>query len=182
MLLAGVDESGRGPLAGPVVAAAVILPSQFNHQLDDSKKIPEDKRIILCEHIISQALAVGISFVSPQIIDQLNIRRATLIAMRNAIEMLEVEPEYIMVDGVDTIPGVQIPQEAVIRGDSKILSISAASIIAKVTRDNFMKSIHPFFAQYEFSSHKGYATKHHYALLKRFGACAFHRISFKGVA
>ncbi len=180
-LIAGVDEAGRGPLAGPVVAAAVILPPNFEHKLYDSKAISPAKREALFNFILSDAMAVGLSFIPPILIDQLNIRWASLLAMRIAVEVLEIKPEYILVDGRDTIPGLSFPQEAIIKGDATIPAISAASIVAKVARDNFMQLIHPLFNRYNFSSHKGYPTKKHIATIKQFGVSPVHRNTFRGV-
>ena len=180
-IIAGVDEAGRGPLAGPVVAAAVILPPNFKHKLYDSKAISANKREHLFNFILSDAIAVGLSFISPMLIDQLNIRRASLLAMRIAVEMLDIEPKYILIDGRDTIPGLSFPQEAVVKGDAKIPAISAASIIAKVSRDNFMRFIHPLFSCYNFPSHKGYPTKKHIVSIKQFGSSPVHRKTFRGV-
>ena len=181
-LIAGVDEVGRGPLAGPVVAAAVILPQDFRYKVYDSKSISANKREKLSCLILSGAIAVGISFIPPVIIDQLNIRYASLLAMRVAVENLDVEPGYILVDGKDNIPGLRIPQKAIVKGDVKIPVISAASIVAKVARDNFMRSIHSFFPCYNFPSHKGYPTRKHILSIQQFGASPIHRNTFRGVA
>ena len=151
----GIDEAGRGPLAGPVVAAAVILPK--NHKiayLNDSKQLSEKKREELFDKIMSEALAVGVGIVSPKRIDEINILQATYEAMRGAINQLKIQPEILLNDAV-IIPEVKIPQEKIIKGDAKSLSIAAASIIAKVTRDRMMKDYHELFPEYGFNKHKG---------------------------
>ena len=180
-IIAGVDEVGRGPLAGPVVASAVILPEYFEFKLFDSKSISLNKRLELYDLILQKAVSVTVSFVPPQIIDSVNIRRATFIAMRNAVLSLSVKPELVLVDGRDIIPGIEIKQKAIIKGDSKFDSISAASIVAKVARDKYMESISDYFPSYKFQKHKGYPTKFHYTIIQKYGPCVIHRKSFKGV-
>lgn len=174
----GIDEVGRGPLAGPVVAAAVILPknSQILY-LNDSKKLSEKKREALYEVIQEKAVAIGIGYASPARIDEINILQATYEAMREAINALGVKPQVLLNDAV-TIPGVEIMQVPIIKGDAKSVSIAAASIIAKVTRDRLMVNYHELLPEYEFASNKGYGTKVHIEALKEHGPSVIHRASF----
>lgn len=177
-LICGIDEAGRGPLAGPVVAGAVILPK--NHKipyLNDSKQLSEKKREELYDIIYEQALAVGVGIASPERIDTINILQATYEAMRMAIEQLGVKPQILLNDAV-IIPEVSIPQEKIIHGDAKSLSIAAASVVAKVTRDRMMKGYHELFPEYGFEKHKGYGSKEHIEALKAYGPCPIHRRSF----
>ena len=177
--LAGVDEAGRGPLAGPVVAAAVILPAPCPlHNLTDSKQLSPEKREELFPLKLKQARAVGVGLVSERLIDQINIRQATLLAMRAAVQNLAVDPEMIAIDGIDTIPGIQIPQKAVVDGDIHIPAISAASIVAKVVRDRLMRKLDGIWPLYEIAQHKGYGTAQHQALIRRFGISPLHRKTF----
>ena len=174
----GIDEAGRGPLAGPVVAAAVILPK--NHKiayLNDSKQLSEKKREELFDKIMSEALAVGVGIVSPKRIDEINILQATYEAMRGAINQLKIQPEILLNDAV-IIPEVKIPQEKIIKGDAKSLSIAAASIIAKVTRDRMMKDYHELFPEYGFNKHKGYGSKEHIQSIQQYGPSPIHRRTF----
>ena len=174
----GIDEAGRGPLAGPVVAGAVILPK--NHKipyLNDSKQLSEKKREALYDQIMEEAIAVGIGIASPERIDEINILQATYEAMRTAIDSLEVKPQILLNDAV-IIPNVEIPQEKIIKGDAKSLSIAAASIIAKVTRDRMMKAYHELFPEYGFDGHKGYGSKEHIEVIKRQGPSPIHRKTF----
>jgi ribonuclease HII len=179
--IAGVDEAGRGPLAGPVVAAACILPVDFNLPgLNDSKKLAEKKREHLAVLIKEQALAYSISFVGPEEIDLLNILQATKVAMKRALAGLKISPDYVLVDGRDKLE-IPIKQEAIIGGDRLIASIAAASILAKVARDKAMKEIHKVFPVYGFDRHKGYGTKFHLEALKKYGPCPIHRRSFSPI-
>ena len=174
----GIDEAGRGPLAGPVVAAAVILPK--NHKiayLNDSKQLSEKKREELFDKIMSEALAVGVGIVSPKRIDEINILQATYEAMRGAINQLKIQPEILLNDAV-IIHEVKIPQEKIIKGDAKSLSIAAASIIAKVTRDRMMKDYHELFPEYGFNKHKGYGSKEHIQSIQQYGPSPIHRRTF----
>lgn len=176
--LCGIDEVGRGPLAGPVVAGAVILPEDCEIlYLNDSKKLSEKKRELLYDEIVEKAIAVGIGAVSPERIDEINILQATYEAMRIAISRLSVRPDLLLNDAV-TIPQVDIPQVPIIKGDAKSVSIAAASIIAKVTRDRMMVQYEDLYPGYEFASNKGYGSARHIAALKEIGPCPIHRRSF----
>ena len=178
--ICGIDEVGRGPLAGPVVAAAVILPKdQEILYLNDSKKLSEKKREMLYDEIMKKAVAVGIGFASPARIDEINILQATYEAMRMAISKLSVRPDVLLNDAV-TIPEVDIPQVPIIKGDAKSKSIAAASIIAKVTRDRLMVEYDEVMPGYDFASNKGYGTKAHIAGLKELGPTPIHRRTFIG--
>lgn len=176
--ICGIDEAGRGPLAGPVVAGAVILPKDCEILfLNDSKKLSEKKREALFDEIKEKAIAWGVGVVSPQTIDTINILQATYQAMRQAIDELAVRPNLLLNDAV-TIPGVDIDQLAIIKGDAKSVSIAAASIIAKVTRDRMMVQYDVLFPEYGFAKHKGYGTKVHIEAIKEHGPCPIHRRSF----
>lgn len=176
--ICGIDEVGRGPLAGPVVAGAVILPKDdMILYLNDSKKLSEKKREMLYDEIMSRAVATGIGMASPARIDEINILQATYEAMRMAIDNLEVRPDILLNDAV-TIPQVDIPQVPIIKGDAKSISIAAASIIAKVTRDRLMVEYDKVLPGYDFASNKGYGTKAHIAGLKELGPTPIHRRSF----
>lgn len=176
--LCGIDEVGRGPLAGPVVAGAVILPKDYTIlYLNDSKKLSEKKREMLYDEIMEHAVAVGIGMADPKCIDEINILQATYMAMRLAIKNLGVKPDILLNDAV-TIPEVDIPQVPIIKGDAKSVSIAAASIIAKVTRDRMMKEYDMVYPGYDFASNKGYGTKAHIAGLKELGAAPIHRMTF----
>lgn len=178
--ICGIDEVGRGPLAGPVVAGAVILPKDVEIlYLNDSKKLSEKKREALYDEIMEKAVAVGIGMAGPARIDEINILQATYEAMRMAIEKLSVRPDLLLNDAV-TIPGVEIQQVPIIKGDAKSVSIAAASIVAKVTRDRMMKEYDAIFPGYDFASNKGYGTKTHIEALKSLGPCVIHRRSFIG--
>ncbi|NIP29758.1 MAG: ribonuclease HII [Candidatus Dadabacteria bacterium] len=180
-LPAGLDEAGRGPLAGPVVAAAVIIDKNRPIQdLNDSKKLSEFKRIDLYHNVIENSLAYAIGIVHPNEIDEINILRATLKAMEIAVSKLNPKPSYLLIDG-NTRTSLIIPQETIIKGDSKCASIAAASIIAKVSRDELMKEYDKQYPQYNFIKHKGYPTKNHLELIKIHGPCPIHRKFFKGV-
>jgi ribonuclease HII len=179
--IAGVDEAGRGPLAGPVVAAAVILdPQRIPQGLDDSKVLKAEARESLYEAIMATAFVAAVS-ASAQRIDAINIRQATLWAMCASVQALPVRPNRVLVDGREFPDGLPCPADAVIDGDALILSIAAASIIAKVTRDRMMKRVAGLFGQYGFERHMGYATPEHRAALHRLGPCALHRRSFAPV-
>ena len=180
-LPAGVDEAGRGPLAGPVVAAAVILPKECEiNGLNDSKKLSTQKREFLFDQIIRLAVSIGVGIVEPGEIDRLNILRAALLAMEGAVMKLNPKPDFLLIDG-NIKTSLLIPQETVIGGDSTCNSIAAASIIAKVTRDLIMYDYHNIHPEYNFKKHKGYPTKEHFEALKKFGPCPIHRRTFKGV-
>lgn len=181
--VAGVDEAGRGPLAGPVVAAAVILDHDVRWDgLDDSKKLDAARREELYARVLESARAFGWSVVGARKIDHMNIRRASLEAMRSAVERLPVKPDLVLVDGSDLIPALRLNQEAVIDGDARMLSIAAASVLAKVVRDRIMKRLDAVWPGYGFSRHKGYATAEHLAALEKLGPCPLHRYSFSPVA
>ena len=179
--IAGLDEAGRGPLAGPVVAAAVVLPSQGIHQeLFDSKMIPSKKRELLYGAIFSQALGVGIGIIGQGEIDELNILQATLKAMALAVSDLPLPPDFLLIDGNQglTLP---IAQKPIRKGDQLSNSIAAASIVAKVTRDRIMSEYHQKYPQYDFARHKGYGTREHRQAIEKFGICELHRKTFRGV-
>lgn len=176
--IAGVDEVGRGPLAGPVVAAAVILPEDFNVPgIDDSKKLSEKRREELYDVIVEKAEAFGIGMADHQVIDEINILQATKEAMRQAIAKLERKPDYIIFDAM-TIEDVDIPQESVIKGDARVLAVAAASIVAKVTRDRMMVEYSAEYPGYALEKNKGYGTKAHYEGLREHGMCPIHRRTF----
>lgn len=176
--ICGIDEVGRGPLAGPVVAGAVILPRDCRIlYLNDSKQLSEKKREELYEVIMENAVSTGLGFVSPERIDEINILQATYEAMRQAIGKLEKEPDLLLNDAV-TIPGVEIRQVPIIRGDAKSVSIAAASIIAKVTRDRLMVQYDEIYPEYGFASNKGYGAAAHLEALKKYGPTPIHRRSF----
>ena len=176
--ICGIDEAGRGPLAGPVVAAAVILPKDCQIlYLNDSKKLSQQKREFLYEEITKKALAYGIGMASPGRIDEINILRATYEAMSQAVEKLGILPDILLNDAV-TIPGIDIMQVPVIKGDAKSVSIAAASILAKVTRDRMMAEYDKIYPQYGFAKHKGYGTALHIEALHKHGPCPIHRRTF----
>ncbi len=178
--ICGIDEVGRGPLAGPVVAGAVILPKDCDIlYINDSKKLSEKKREMLFDEIMEKAVAVGIGIVGPERIDEINILQATYEAMREAISKLEVQPDLLLNDAVK-IPGVTLPQVSIIKGDAKSASIGAASIIAKVTRDRMMMEYDFIFPEYGFAANKGYGTAVHIEALKKLGPTPIHRRSFIG--
>ena len=179
--IAGLDEVGRGPLAGPVVAAAVILPPEgIGHKLFDSKQIPSKKREVLCEAVFSEALGVGIGILGQEEIDRVNILQASLEAMALAIRSLPVAPDFLLIDGPHGL-AIPIAQKAIPKGDRLSNSIAAASIVAKVTRDRLMVEYHEKYPQYNFAKHKGYGTEEHRAAIEKFGVCELHRKSFRGV-
>ncbi|MBE5061815.1 ribonuclease HII [Lachnospiraceae bacterium DSM 108991] len=174
----GIDEAGRGPLAGPVVAGAVILPKDEKIlYVNDSKKLSEKKREMLYDEIMSRALAVGVGVVGPERIDEINILQATYEAMRMAVAQLKVQPDILLNDAV-TIPDLKVRQVPIVKGDAKSVSIAAASIIAKVTRDRLMREYGQVFPEYEFASNKGYGTKSHIEALKTYGPTPIHRRTF----
>lgn len=176
--ICGIDEAGRGPLAGPVVAGAVILPKGKRIlYVNDSKKLSEKKREMLYDVILNEAVSVGVGIVSPERIDEINILNATYEAMREAINNLTVKPDILLNDAV-TIPDVDIEQVPIIKGDAKSLSIASASIIAKVTRDRLMYHYDELYPEYGFAKHKGYGTKLHTDVLKEIGSCPIHRKTF----
>lgn len=178
--VAGIDEAGRGPLAGPVVAAAVILPKDiFLPFLNDSKKVTEKRRDVLFDEIKQNAIAYGIGIASNTLIDEINILQATYEAMREAINALEKTPDVLLVDAVH-IPDINIKQVGIVKGDAKSVNIAAASILAKVTRDRIMVEYDKIYPEYGFASNKGYGTATHIAALKKVGPCAIHRKSFIG--
>ena len=178
-LIAGVDEVGRGPLAGPVVAAAVILPHDFDVLgIDDSKKLSPKKREELCEVIKEKALAWSVGWVGPERIDEINILEATKEAMTQAVQGLSLQPEHVLIDGNFTVRALALPQTAIVKGDANSTSIAAASILAKVTRDRYMEEMDAVYPGYAFASNKGYGTKAHYDGLRAQGPCPIHRKTF----
>ncbi|HEX9758779.1 MAG TPA: ribonuclease HII [Nitrospiria bacterium] len=179
--VAGLDEAGRGPLAGPVVASAVILPVELLVPgLDDSKRLTPKERLVLYPLIFEKALGVGIGVVDHDVIDKINILQATLLAMSEALQDLGVSPDFLLVDALK-VPRTDIPQKALIKGDQRSLSIAAASVVAKVTRDRLMQDYHQRFPEYGFLSHKGYPTPEHLRRIRQYGPCAIHRKTFRGV-
>jgi ribonuclease HII len=179
--IAGIDEAGRGPLAGPVVSAAVIIPISLQIPgISDSKKLTPKKRNYLYEKIYDLAVSVGIGIVDPFEIDRINILQAALLSMAMAVENLAPQPDFLLIDGIFLISSA-LPQEAIPKGDALSASIAAASIVAKVTRDRLMERYHQDYPQFGFSKHKGYPTKAHKEAIRKFGCCLIHRRSFKGV-
>jgi len=182
-IICGVDEAGRGPLAGPVVAAAVVFDSGTNIKgLADSKLLTPAQRYRVFSEIIDKAAGYSIAGVSCSVIDKINILQASLLAMRKAVEKLPVHPDKIYVDGKFTIPGVCINQAAVVDGDKLIVQVSAASILAKVARDAYMTGLANIYPGYGFERHKGYGTKKHIEILNKIGPCPIHRRSFRPVS
>ena len=180
--IAGIDEAGRGPLAGPVVAAAVIFPSQVNIPgLNDSKKLSTKKRAELIPKIQEISVSYGVAVVGQKVIDKINILQAARLAMKQAVETLKITPGLLLIDGNQKIDST-LNQWAIVKGDSRSLSIAAASVLAKVTRDRIMDDYHKLYPQYEFNRHKGYGTKLHRNLIQEHGPCPIHRNTFKGVA
>ena len=176
--ICGIDEAGRGPLCGPVVAAAVILPDEYNIlYINDSKKLSETKREEVYKEIDKYAVAYGVGIVSPERIDEINILQATYEAMRTAIHKLSVKPDILLNDAV-TIPMVDIKQVPIIKGDAKSQSIAAASIVAKVTSDHLMEEYDKLYPEYGFAKHKGYGTAAHIKAIKEYGPCPIHRRTF----
>lgn len=181
-LIAGVDEVGRGPLVGAVVTAAVILdPQKPIIGLTDSKKLSEKKRLALAEEIKEKALYWSLGRAEPEEIDSLNILHATMLAMQRAVEGLSITPDFVLVDG-NRVPNLSMPAQAVVKGDALVQEISAASILAKVTRDLEMAELDKQFPEYGFAKHKGYPTALHFEKLSQYGATPFHRKSFAPVA
>jgi len=179
--VAGIDEAGRGPLAGPVMAAAVILPVGLAlDDVDDSKKLSPDKREKLFDIIMSQAVSVGVGIIGPLEIDRINILQATRSAMLAAVQQLSPQPDYLLIDGISTINSA-IPQKTIKKGDSLSLSIAAASIIAKVTRDRLMVEMDSKYPGYGFSGHKGYGSAAHLDAIRKLGPSPIHRMTFGGV-
>ena len=177
--ICGVDEAGRGPLAGPVFAAAVILPEDFEIEgLNDSKKLSEKKRDMLFDEIIEHAVAYSIQAVDHKTIDEINILEATMLAMKTAVENLRIKPEHVFIDGNRVPKNMEIPAEFVIKGDATSASIAAASILAKVSRDRFMLEMDKKYPEYCFAKHKGYGTKLHYEKIREFGPSEIHRLTF----
>lgn len=177
-IVCGVDEAGRGPLAGPVCAAAVILPQgHIIEGVNDSKKLTEKKREMLFDKIIEEALDYSIAIATPEEIDEINILQATFLAMNRAVAGLKTEPDFVMVDG-NREPPISYPVQTIVKGDGKSMSIAAASILAKVTRDRYMVEIAEKYPQYQFEKHKGYGTKLHYQMLDEHGPCEIHRQTF----
>ena len=179
-LEAGTDEAGRGCLAGPVVAAAVILPRSFDHPLlNDSKQLSEKQRLQLKPYIEELALAYAVSFVWQQEIDKINILQSSLLAMHKALEQLNMEPEFIIVDGNKFNTYKSIPHQTIVKGDSKYMSIAAASVLAKTYRDEYMLKIHKEFPEYNWKNNKGYPTKEHREIIQKNGITLHHRRSFR---
>lgn len=177
--ICGVDEAGRGPLAGPVCAAAVILPLSCEIEgLDDSKKLSEKKREFLYDKIIEKAIAFSVCYASVAEIDSFNILNATYFAMNRAINSLGVTPDFCLIDGNRKPEGILYPCETVVKGDSKSCSIAAASILAKVSRDRLMLKYNNEYPEYNFAKHKGYGTKEHYEAIRKNGVCPIHRLTF----
>lgn len=179
-LEAGTDEAGRGCLSGPVVAAAVILPEDFKHELlNDSKQISEKKRKELRPFIEEKALAFGVAFIDQEEVDELNVLQASITGMHRSIELLETQPEFIIVDGNKFKPYKNIPHQTIVKGDAKFMSIAAASVLAKTYRDEYMEKIHQEYPQYNWKKNKGYPTKEHRNAIKEFGITKYHRKTFK---
>ena len=178
---AGVDEAGRGPLAGPVVAAAVVLPDDCEIDgLDDSKKLSPSKRKKIFEEIKLVAISYALGIVEPEEIDKINILQAALLAMEISVKKLTTKPDYLLIDG-NQKTSLLLIQETIVKGDSKSCSIAAASILAKVTRDTIMEEYHLTYPEYNFKGHKGYPTKEHYQAIREYGPCPIHRKTFRGV-
>lgn len=180
-LICGVDEAGRGPLAGPVVAAAVILKPNVKIDVTDSKKLTKKKRRKLVPLIIDNSIAVAISFIDNQEIDKINILEASKKAMLEAIKGLKVKPDYVLSDAIKLEDELSIPTEAIIKGDLKVASIASASIIAKEARDDYMETIDLKYPMYGFKKHMGYPTKIHIEMIKKYGICEIHRKTFKPI-
>lgn len=177
-VVCGVDEAGRGPLAGPVFAAAVILPDNYSHEiLNDSKKLSEKKRNSVYDDIIKDAVCWSVGTADEKEIDNINILNATFLAMKRAVEGLRIKPDLAYIDG-NAYPKTGVKEIAIVKGDSKCMSVAAASIIAKVSRDRFMTELDSQYPEYMFSKHKGYGTKLHYELIEKYGISPVHRRSF----
>ncbi|MCD8404416.1 ribonuclease HII [Tenacibaculum dicentrarchi] len=176
----GTDEAGRGCLSGPVVAAAVILPENFKHDLlNDSKQLSEKKRQELRPYIEKHALAYGVAFISHQEVDEINVLQASITGMHRAISKLSIQPEFIIVDGNKFNPYKDISHETIVKGDAKFMSIAAASVLAKTYRDEYMEKIHKEYPQYNWKKNKGYPTKEHRNAIREFGITPYHRKTFK---
>ena len=179
--IAGIDEAGRGPIAGPVVSAAVILSPSFSVEgVTDSKKLTPKRRNLLYDKIYEHAVSIGIGIVDPPEIIRLNILYASILSMKMSVQNLTPQPDFLLIDGIFQIP-YALPQKAIPKGDCLSISIAAASIVAKVTRDRLMERYHSEYPEYGFLKHKGYPTKEHKEAVRRFGCCPIHRKSFKGV-
>ncbi|EKX45680.1 hypothetical protein GUITHDRAFT_48118, partial [Guillardia theta CCMP2712] len=183
--VAGVDEAGRGPLAGPVVAAAVILPAEEEEMLrgiKDSKKMTEEEREACYETLTqSKKVTIGVSVIEHEVIDEINILQATMLGMSSAVKQLEEPPDFVLVDGNRCPSDLSAPSQAIVKGDSKCMAIAAASIIAKVTRDRIMKEHHERWPVYDFAQHKGYGTSRHVAAISKHGPCPIHRKTFEPI-
>jgi len=179
--VAGVDEAGRGPLAGPVVASAVILGDDMQREgINDSKQLTARKRLAAYHHICRNALAIGIGVIDADIIDRINILQSALLAMEVAVTHLDPPPDFLLIDGIHSTT-LRLPQRAIPRGDARSVSIAAASIVAKVTRDRLMEGYHTQYPAYRFDRHKGYPTKAHREAVRKHGCCPIHRVTFRGV-
>ncbi len=179
-LEAGTDEAGRGCLSGPVVAAAVILPDNFAHELlNDSKQLSEKKRALLRPYIEEHAIAYGVSFISNEEVDEINVLQASITGMHRSLDMLKTKPEYVIVDGNKFRPYKNIVSETIVKGDAKYMSIAAASVLAKTYRDEFMEKIHEEFPEYNWKKNKGYPTKEHRNAIRECGITKYHRKSFR---
>ena len=177
-VVCGIDEAGRGPLAGPVFAAAVILPENYSHPvLNDSKKLSEKKRDAVYDDIIKDAICYRDGIATEEEIDEINILNATFLAMKRAVEGLVIKPDFAYIDG-NQYPKTGVKEETIVKGDGKCISVAAASIIAKVSRDRFMLEIDKQYPEYQFSKHKGYGTKLHYEMIEKYGVSKVHRRSF----
>ncbi|MFH0955930.1 MAG: ribonuclease HII [Candidatus Falkowbacteria bacterium] len=184
--IGALDEAGRGPLAGPVVAACVMFNSDIKISdgllgVKDSKKLSEKAREILFELIKQNFIEVGVGICDHKTIDRINILQATFLAMKKAISSVKNKPDFIIIDGLAMLPNYSTPQQAYVKGDEKLFTIAAASIVAKVTRDRIMREMNELYPAYGFDKHKGYGTKFHLEKLKQYGPCAIHRLSFKKV-
>lgn len=178
LVVCGVDEAGRGPLAGPVFAGAVILPENYTHEiLNDSKKLSEKKRDLVYDDIIRDAVSWSVGMATEQEIDDINILNATFLAMKRAVEGLNIKPDLAFVDG-NRYANTGVKEITIVKGDSKCMSVAAASIIAKVSRDRFMQEVDKQYPQYQFSKHKGYGTKLHYEMIEQYGISPVHRKTF----
>ncbi|TRZ79721.1 ribonuclease HII [bacterium] len=184
--IAGIDEAGRGPLAGPVVSAAVVfkknnLNKWLNFNIKDSKKLSQSQRKSLLAVILQNAIEVKTSRVSEGVIDKINIRQATLLSMERSIKKLKNKPDFVLIDGRDTIKKIDIDQKAIINGDNRSIIIASASIVAKETRDDIMRRYSKKYPKYGFERHKGYGTEFHREMLKKYGPCKIHRFSFRPI-
>ena len=180
-LIGGIDEVGRGPLIGPVVAACVILPKDFVLEgLTDSKKLSEKKRILFDKIIREKAISIGIGEIDEKIIDEVNIYNATKLAMKKAVDNMDIKPEYLLIDAMPLDIGIE--STSIIKGDSKSISIAAASVIAKVYRDNLLNEMDKIYPMYDLKNNKGYPTKKHLEAIAKYGICKYHRLSYGPVA